>query len=673
MPSETYDHVWAKAGVRTAGNQFLTSDQCLGCHDAGGTGLQYDMTEPGGDDKLINISPYASWRGSPMALSGRDPIFFAQLASETQRFHPQSAATIEDACLGCHGVMGQRQFAIDRKASTGRCEPFQRGMVDAVAYPHDQPLSGLGNYGALARDGVSCMSCHQMAIGAADSAKVLNQPQNRCIAEKQELFNPGLSGFAKTFTGGFLAGSPATANGPFRDPKQKPMKAAIGIDPAHNETIKSSEACGSCHTVHLPILQGDRTIGHVYEQTTYLEWAFSGYRTGGTSDGPLPLGAGAQAQSCQGCHMPNKDAQGDPYRSKIAAIQEYGNFPQAEHVLPPQDIDLPVRSGFAKHTLVGLNVFLLNMARRGADILGIRRADPMLSDLGVDPIVSAERDMLDQAANRTATITISDVKTGGDALNARVTVVNRAGHKFPSGVSFRRAFVAFDVLDADGKVLWSSGRTNGAGVLVDQNGNPIAGELWWSDDCSARIEPSARLHQPHYQVISRQDQAQIYEELVSAPPEAGAPKCGVGARPEGALTTSFLSICARVKDNRLPPNGFLALDERKQIAIALGAGPSPAEETEPVAVGDDQDYGAGGGDALVYRVPMSELDGKPAAVQATLYYQATPPYYLQDRFCTASGDDTRRLYYLAGKLQLAGTPAQSWKLRIVSSGPVHVP
>ena len=73
MPSETYDHVWAKAGERTAANQFLTSDQCLGCHTAGGTGLQLDMTERGAGDKLINISPYGSWRGSPMGLSGRDP------------------------------------------------------------------------------------------------------------------------------------------------------------------------------------------------------------------------------------------------------------------------------------------------------------------------------------------------------------------------------------------------------------------------------------------------------------------------------------------------------------------------------------------------------------------------------------------------------------------------
>ena len=88
MPPETYDSVWAKPQEPTANGQFLTSDQCLGCHSAGGTGLQYDMTQPGPDGKLINISPYGTWRGSPMGLAGRDPIFFAQLASETGTFHP---------------------------------------------------------------------------------------------------------------------------------------------------------------------------------------------------------------------------------------------------------------------------------------------------------------------------------------------------------------------------------------------------------------------------------------------------------------------------------------------------------------------------------------------------------------------------------------------------------
>ena len=59
-------------------------------------------------------------------------------------------------------------------------------------------------------------------------------------------------------------------------------------------------------------------------------------------------------------------------------------------------------------------------------------------------------------------------QTDDGTLSARVTVINRVGHKFPSGVGFRRAFVEFSVLDANNKVLWASGRTNGAGVIVDE-------------------------------------------------------------------------------------------------------------------------------------------------------------------------------------------------------------
>src|SRR6185295_18874683 len=165
------------------------------------------------------------------------------------------------------------------------------------------------------------------------------------------------------------------------------------------------------------------------------------------------------------------------YRSKIAAIQEYTNFPQSEHSLPPEEINLPVRSGFGKHTLVGLNVFLLKMAWQFPDILGIRKSDPMLTTTGIDSIPTAENAMLEQAVNRTAMVTIGDVRNADGALSARVTVVSRVGHKFPSGVGFRRAFLEFSVLDVNNKVIWASGRTNGAGVLVDEKGAAIAGEL----------------------------------------------------------------------------------------------------------------------------------------------------------------------------------------------------
>ena len=208
-------------------------------------------------------------------------------------------------------------------------------------------------------------------------------------------------------------------------------------------------------------------------------------------------------------------------------------------------------------------------------------------------------------------------------------------------------------------------------MIVDPQGAPLAGEQWWTPDCRRVSGPSARSHQPHHQVISRQDQVQIYQELVSAPPAKGPAQCGVGAAPAGELTTSFLSICARVKDNRLLPEGYLKLDERIAIARALGAGTDLAHEAGSLV--DDPDYLTGGGDTLVYRVPLADLKGaRPAGVQATVYYQATPPYYLQDRFCTARGTDTERLYQLAGRLDLSGTPAAGWKLKVVQTPVVKV-
>jgi hypothetical protein len=197
--------------------------------------------------------------------------------------------------------------------------------------------------------------------------------------------------------------------------------------------------------------------------------------------------------------------------------------------------------------------------------------------------------------------------------------------------------------------------------------------LWWAPDCSARLAPG-NAHQPHYQVITRQDQAQIYQELTTAPPKDATPaQCGVDAPARGALTTSFVSICGRLKDNRLLPDGFLPMPQRIAIAKALGAAEDLAKETSPVGVGDDADYESGGGDALRFAIPLADIKGEPSAVEATLYYQATPPFFLQDRFCTAKGPDRDRLAYLAAGLNLNNTPAAQWKLKLVTSGPATIP
>jgi hypothetical protein len=302
----------------------------------------------------------------------------------------------------------------------------------------------------------------------------------------------------------------------------------------------------------------------------------------------------------------------------------------------------------------------------------------MLVAKGLDPLLLTEQKMLDQASSATATIKVSDIAIDERAgvLRATVTIESATGHKFPSGVGFRRAFVDFQVQDQLGNVLWQSGATNDAGVIVDQNGEPVEGELWWKSDCSGYLRPDQPVHQPHYQKITRQTEAQIYQELVTAPAQnlrrGQAPQCGDDPTPGGKLTTSFLSICGHVKDNRILPAGFLSLNERVEISEALGAGRDMAVDSGAFAVGDDPDYTSGGGDSLVYEVPLAELGGKAAGVSATLNYQAIPPFYLQDRFCTAKGADTQRLYFLGAHLNLEGTEAAGWKFLVTKSDVVPV-
>ena len=96
-----------------------------------------------------------------------------------------------------------------------------------------------------------------------------------------------------------------------------------------------------------------------------------------------------------------------------------------------------------------------------------------------------------------------------------------------------------------------------------------------------------------------------------------------------------------------------------------------ALESGSWGVGNDPDYHSvdgqpfGGGDTFEYKIPLKDIQGKPAAVTVSIYYQATPPFYLQDRFCTAAGDDRDRLYYLAGRIDLSGI-ADDWKLPIAA-------
>ena len=220
--------------------------------------------------------------------------------------------------MRCRASASSPPIATPRPARASRSRATH---LNAIPFQADNEVRALAHYAALARDGVSCTTCHSMVLGKEATAAAQSQPQNACIDARQERTNPGLSGLARTFTGNFLLGPPGKLYGPFRDPKQKPMVNATGMVPEHSAHVKSAEMCASCHTVHLPVLHRGKPVARTYEQATYPEWAFSAYRTGSTPDGPLPLRAGAKAQIVPG--LPHAEAR------------------CVRHSLPEQDRDHP--------------------------------------------------------------------------------------------------------------------------------------------------------------------------------------------------------------------------------------------------------------------------------------------------------------------------------------------
>lgn len=628
MVPESKDSVTSKPytkNPRTTGpSLFVTSNQCASCHDATDntplpTHMLYPSDQPAGpvDPNSVNLSTYGEWRYSMMGLSGRDPIFFAQLDTESTvhsklKGKRNAPGFIQDTCLSCHGVMGQRQYHLDK--GNGPRTLFTRAQLND---PNSQ-------YAALARDGVSCMVCHQMI--------------------DQNLDDPS------TYTGKFLLGSPGQVFGPYPsgnsdvpapgDVVRVSMINGVGIVPVFGSQVGESKLCASCHTIVLPVYNAKgKLVKTDFEQTTYFEWLNSSFASGD--------------QTCQNCHMPDS-YKGTKLAYQVANIEDSA-FPEVP-ATPPftslpldqlgllPDLGLEVRNEYGRHLLNGSNAFALDMFDQFRTVLGLYGTDGLLPD-PLRETYNGQKNAVNGTvalAQSSAQVSFDSVMNTGTLLQADVRVQNEVGHKFPSGVSFRRAFLDFQVLDVDGNVLWESGGTNAKGVITDTHGNPLVTEFF---------SPSQQTYQPHFWTnnpITSDQQVQIYEELVQDP--------------QGQFTTSFLSLNNKVKDNRILPQGWSSSGPHGDI-------------TQPEGTEADTNYGNGCGCSVVrYQIPLAAIPGA-TQVQATMYYQSIPPYYLRQRSQDANGPDTKRLITFTNQLNVGTSYPEiaNWKLKIAGSGLVNIP
>lgn len=623
MPPEPLDTVVAEPKPKEGAPAsyapgFVTSSQCTGCHSGlTGAGLGPTMVLTASKSPTINVSQYGEWRWTPMGLAGRDPVFYSQLDSELAYLkEPSKQQQVIDTCTQCHNAMGKRTFAAEHPKADYKL---------AFVYDTDPHSEGF-RYGGLARDGISCEVCHRM----------------------QAPKDPSLPYFLEHQINGVFNVTPqGELHGPYKDNEitTYPMLTGINVKPKYDAYIQSPQMCGTCHTILLPVVDSPKPGTTSVEQATYPEWLNSDYRNEYGSVGTTP-------KTCQECHMPTGYANAKTgvnvaaIKDKIAIVQD-GTYAAVEHLAKPDDVNVRYReTGFRRHELLGTNGFLLQMFLKPVnelgnnETLGVRLSDYM-TGLNTD-LQAASDNVVEQAQTITATVEISKWEVEGDKLIVEVTVTNKAGHRFPSGVGFRRAFLNLEAT-VDGKPFFSSGSANAMGQITNFSGQVLPTESFQNG-----------AYQPHFSQanpIRTSDQVQIYEELTQ--------------NADHQFTTSFTRRDYDVKDNRLLPLGW-SLHGPKDLKI-----PEPyLHATLPV--GDalkDPVYLAGTGQSIVRYEIQLPAGTDAASVHATvnLYSQTLPPYFLADRYETKT-PATGRLSYLADSLgTLEGTDYANWKLLVGSA------
>src|SRR5713101_9059097 len=243
--------------------------------DSVGICAQCHQTQPGTGNNITTI--FSDWRGSMMAHSAHDPIFFAALAV-ANKYNDVSG----EFCIRCHSPTGW--------------------LAGHSKNPDGIDLTGSDF------DGVQCDYCHR-------SANPLLPDSTVPIVMQIPGFGNGMHA---------VQAQPLPKRGPYSD-------AISPHDVLFDPFQRTGELCGVCHNVSNPyyavnpLTQSPHEYGTI--ERTYSEWVLSWYATQG------------DAGTCQSCHMARSPGYGctlsfAPLRSDLAHHDLTGGNTFVPDILP---------------------------------------------------------------------------------------------------------------------------------------------------------------------------------------------------------------------------------------------------------------------------------------------------------------------------------------------------
>jgi hypothetical protein len=361
-----------------------------------------------------------------------------------------------------------------------------------------------------------------------------------------------LDGFSGAFSISDVVGEDRPSYAQYSGVNTTPMRNNVQFTPKFGAHTSSSETCATCHDLKTPFVDADGLVASTTqesefpEQMPFTEWQHSDYRIGGSKQA-----------SCQSCHMP-----------KITGTVPIASKPGSTGA----------RSDFAEHTLVGGNTTML-------EILDTNRTELGVSATGFTQKINETRALLQTAA----TVEILDAAVVNDNIEVSIRVTNHGGHKLPTSYPSRRAFIHFLVEDGAENNLFESGKMNSDGSIE-----------------GVATDTNSSIYEPHYNLITSEDQVQVYEPIM--------------VNTDDEVTHTLLRAARYIKDNRITPSGFVKATAPNDIEV-LGAAATDADFSN-------------GSDTLTYRIALDALGTviNGLTISADLDYQSQAFGHLQDLF-----------------------------------------
>jgi hypothetical protein len=570
-------------------------NRCLNCHAGYNT----------------SVEPGFGWKGSMMAQSARDPLFWATLVVAAQdSIWATGTPNATDICLRCHMPKGWLE---------GRSDPTNASAMGGADF-----------------DGIQCDFCHRMydpfhertfaggsGDGGWDETNASSTPsgpaaESTLAADKAEAaairsFNgepfydstTGLpvSGEYQESTGGqYFVATDSAKRASFAD-------AAARHQMQYSRFHKSKFFCATCHDVSNPVLGNlgadptqllvtEQKSAHQYfhVERTFSEFMLSDYGQEGGAAGLGPFSPGSFETSaannyirmCQDCHM--RDVVGRAANKNGAPLR------------PDESIEHP-ESGLPLHDLTGGNYFIpwvLASTVAGSpnydatnDALLNQGPGVLAMDLqagqGLDPealLAGADRAM-QQLALAAKIEGLSYDATSG-ALSFQIQ--NQTGHKLISGYpEGRRIFINIKAFSG-GTLLYEVNP-------YDTNAGTLKGlEATYSSDL---VVPEALGSGE-----SHEDEL-VYEAQMAS------------SLTGESHTFHFALATGRYKDNRIPPKGFRINEAAARMAVPVWHG---VEDPDFYTASE---YAGGYADVSLTIPPGAD------GVEVSLYYQTTSREYIE--------------------------------------------